>query len=537
MAELQLGTIRDAPDGKRYVFLGGESKDRDRWAIVPSPEAPANASPDFGQAMQQELGSRNALEKYNAGWGMLPTKAYLGLKGMMNPLTAGEQQNYQGQKAIGGTLPGALGDISSNLATMGPVYGKLFGATAGMTPTLRNLANIVGSGTLGAATGALTSPGERGSSALKEGLGAATGTALGTLATGVYKPALGSEAALMQGRGVPITPGMAGGASGKSLEDARRAINPSVAARQNDAIEKWNERYLINDPLEAAGLSPVQGAGHGALQEAQGKFSGAYQAAGKQPIVSDNVFISDLRNVIQNIAPDMTATARKSFMGQLKALGSTLSGQTTTAAIRQAENDLNGLARQASDANQSKLAEGYRGVAKTLEDLRGRQGSTTPALDLSYAKFSRVKDAAAMKGPMDTGIVSPDQMKSAIRAASDRGERAFGEALMQQDMAKAGQVLGPTIPPMGPGTAEKVLRNVGMPGAGLGVLGYGMASGNWWPAGIASALYGANKLAYTRPGVRALTGGYPWQQILTPEVLGMLAAGGGSAAGKLKEKK
>lgn len=491
-----------------HIFVGGNPNDKKNWKPT---------IPTMKQSMREVVSEAPAISRFNAGIGAFMDRAAYGAKGAFTDLTPQEQERLDLMKTVEATPAGMAGGVFGNILATSPLYSGL--ASAASRLPFSNALTIGGSGAIGAGVGALTNPGDRASGAMREGVGAAAGATLGSILGGFFKPRAGSEAAYLQKEGVPLTVGQSKAGLTRIMEDAGRAINPSVARRQLTGLAESN-RVIVNESLKMAGLPPVGGKGHELLKNAQRTFSNAYKALGGKRIHGDLTFLRESGKLAKDVTPDLTDDAAKAFTEQLRTTRRMLARDTTVSAYRQLEDDLNGLARAARNANQSRLAGGYEKLADLIEGMRGRQGAATPELDLGYAMFSRMKEAAASQGAMDTGVFSVGQLRSAVRAASDKQRRALGEALLQQRTALLQEPLGDALPVVGPGTAEKAIWMTAIPGAAA----TSAATGSPWPLAATAGLLGGNKLFYTPAMQRFMVGGYPWQKYITPGLRGALTA-------------
>jgi hypothetical protein len=495
-----------------YIFQGGDVKDQKNWKPV---------LPTMGESMKDEVASRGGWDKFWGGVGAKMDSYAYGAKGLFTDLPKEEQERVDLGKETRKTLPGAIGGAAVDVAATYPLFGTLTAQTARMGPLARDLTQIGGAGAIGGGAGAISNPGDRAGGAVREGLGAATGMGIAQGARGVWAPGMGSTADALQARGVRLTPGQSAGGFVKSVEDANRAINPSVGRRQGEAIADWNKTMLDD-------VSPtkVSGPGHEGMAEAQRAFGKAYDAAGTKILQGDGAYGQSLDDLVAVSKPYLTPDEAKVLADQISVAKQLAAGQKNTSAFRTFENSLSGKINDAKTSNQPMLAEAYSLLRQHMGSLRDRSGASTPQLDKDYAKFSRMKEASSMKGAMDDGVFSPDQLKSRVRAAGETGQLSRGDALLQKEAAEAAGVLGPTIPPVGPGTAEKLMLAGGLPSG----IGYALATGNWAPLAVGAGLFGANKLAYSPLGMNMLVGNNPMQRAIGPEWQAALAASGGALA-------
>lgn len=503
-------------DGWKYT--GGDPSEQKNWAYVERPVSLATS-------MRQELESRGGIEKFNAGIGASVDKAAYGLKKAVTGLTPEEQQTLDLGKQTLRTGPGIAGGITGDVlmtAAPGNAVGNLAAQVPG--PVARIGANVLGQGALGAGYGWLTSPDNRNLGATLGGAGGAAGGLIGGVLSGPFRPRVGSEAEQLAQQGVPLTAGQSMGGTLKKIEDSLRTMSSNVAKRQSEALERWGQN-VVDDALPSVQRSvsgspipsTVTGPGRNAIAEGAKVFDQAYDDIYSQvgKVTADQPLVSALTRTFRNYAPRLTRTDAAELMEQMRripgefAQNGTLDGR----AIRDVAKSYDALATQAANNGNGRLQEAYAATANALKDVVSRQrpqvANRLADVNDLYADFLRIQKAAGMQGA-EEGIFSPNQLKSAIRAMDRSADkRAFARGNARADLldeAERGvRVLGPTIPPIGPGTAEK--------------LAIPLAAQNFWttaPAVAAQGMY--------RPGVQAvLTGRAPWQAGITPEVQSSLA--------------
>jgi hypothetical protein len=512
MAKPMKGQIIDG-----YIFQGGDPNDQKNWKSV---------MPSMSESMAEELGGRNFLGKAAAGLGVAANRARFGAKGLVTELSPQEQERLAFDKQIGATGGGKVGSIAGDIAMQYLPMGSIAKAAGKLPGLLRTAGSILGPAAVGAGYGAVTSPGERAEGAVRGGLGAATGAALAHGASGIARPLAGSDAEFLMQQGARLTPGQVMGGVTKSAEDAARMINPSIAARQQEAIGDVN-RIAVNERLAAAGLSPAKGVGHKLIKEASDEFGQAYEAAGVKPIAADAQFSQGIQQIRATHAPFLTTKELDELDDLIRVSNNMTGGAKNSAAIRTFENELSAKATKA-DSNMKNALGSLKGE---IEGLRTRLGATTPQLDKPYAEFGRMKEAAAQN--MDTGLFTPGQVQKMVSKKSSVGQKATGKALMQEEMADLNKILGDTIPKVGPGTAEKAFWGTVVPGS----IATSVLTGSAIPAAATLGTLGASKAAYTPAGVQFMTGQYPWQQYLPPEVQAAIAASGGALWSNLQPRR
>lgn len=470
------------------------------------------------QSMQEEAATRTGPERFLAGAGGRFDRAAYALKKLTGALTPQEQNRSLYGQEMQRTPEGRWGGALANMAMTGPAFtaGGAGLAAAGLSGVLPQAA---GAGAIGAVSGALLEPENRAQASLAQGLGAATGSTIAGGMAGLARPAAGSAAQALQTEGVRLTPGQALGGTVKRLEDASKVVlDPSISQAQARASGDYF-KTLLNKATAGTGGSPVTRTGQEGLMQAGERFSRAYDRLESVPLI--------VRPASTSAAIDGIVKQAKGDVVDTGALGRVSSSvqnlvnrpKLTFGALRTKSRDLNAMAGKVDDPA---LARAYRAMSDELDDMRAASGAADPKLDLGYAQFKRLEDAAA--GAMSTGgVPSVGQLSQAIRRGSTTSQRARGMALLQKDIEQARGVLGETIPPMGPGTAEKLMLGAGIPAAAAYALNHpGMAA-------LILGGVGAGKAAYTPIGAQFLTGGYPWQRAMAP----MAGAAGGAAGGAL----
>ena len=530
--------IVDTPQGP-VQFPDGMSLEQMSAALrrmqPPGVKFPVSVGKQLTQeSMAQEMASRDPAERLKAGIMGAFDSAGLGLKKLMEGGQSLSPQEQNRQDMLGAMQSGGYGKAGSILgrgAITTPVFLGTGGLAAGALPAtgLTGTAIQAGvSGATGAGLGYALSPENRGQNAAIEGGGAVLGSLVGSGLAGLFRPKPGGAAALMQSQGVPITPGQAQGGMAKKFEDAAKLLNPGVTKAQQRSVAQWNYEQLKSVSPDPNAVSEV---GHEGIKQVQASFKAAYTAADKGvPIVPDPQFGQDATKTL--MAPGLTTDSTKKLAQQVEAARKLLAAKITAAgtfqspgadaaAVRQMENDLNSAAKNAFNSGDPGLGRGMSKLADALEALRARQGAATPQLDRQYAAFSVLKDAASRPGAWATGVWTPQHLATSVAQSSSKGQRAIGEALMQTEAATARNVLGTSIPEIGPGTAEKGILGVGIPAAAYAAL----TNPSAYPSLLAGAgLYGAQRAAYTPMGVSFLTGAYPWQQALPPGLVPGLGA-------------
>jgi hypothetical protein len=483
--------------------------------VVSAAKGPRSLS----ESMDEELSTRNPWDRFWGGVGASMDRAAYGAKSLFTDLSPAEKQRLDLNKQITSTPAGFMGGVSGDVAmTYGP-FGAVSGASS-LIPSVagRVGANVGGSAALGAGWGALTSPEDRAGGALAGGAGGAAGGLLGEVASGIFRPAAGSAARQLANEGVPLTVGQSVGGTARRIEDGLRAGSSGVARRQGEAVEAWSQNR-VNQTLPD-NAPPVGGTGRDAIQEGADSFNFAYDQAfgGMGRITPDQQLFTDLQAVVANYGPRLTQTDMTAMVEQLRRIGGEFNaGSLDGRALKDVRRSYQALAQEAFDAGNARLGEAYEATADALTGMATRQfpdaARQVAAVDARYADFLRVQRAAGKPGATG-GIFAPAQLKQSARdldKSVDKRAFARGNARMQPEAEVGEEVLGPTIPPVGPGTAEKMV--IPLASQNLAML---------WP------YLGAN-LAYTRPIQAGLTGRLPLQDMIDPSWQGALAAATASA--------
>jgi hypothetical protein len=525
MARYMQGQIIEGKGGKQYRFLGGDDTSPSSFEEVP-PVKPVTL-PTMGQSMEEELAGRPMHERLLAGGLGAFDKAAYGVKKLFTDLTPQEQNRLDAGKGTTATTAGKVGDVTTNLALSYPMFAKGVPAAMGLakSPLGQQALGILGAGAIGGGYGAVTNPENRVAGGVAGGLGAATGQAIGAGLTGPFAPVAGSSAAALRKEGVPLTIGQSQGGGALSWEDSLRGSSRSVAKRQGESIEKWSQNQVNKVmPPEATSVSgqPIQarvgGTGRDAIAEGAQKYDDVYDAAyakaGK--IQLDPPTQQGLDAIVQRnqggllIKSDMDALTEHVQRAKAEFGTGELSGRAIKTLVRSFDKP----AQDAYNSGNERLGSAYRAIQKEINDSLGRQfpdaASAIAPIDKKYAEFLRVQRAAGKPGAED-GVFSPDQLKQSIRDLDKSADkRAFARGHTVPDLLKqaeqAKEVLGPRLPPVGPGTAEKAIP--ALVGQNLG-----------------AAIPGALALGAYRPPVQNfMTGANSWQQGIDPAWMAAIAS-------------
>ncbi len=502
----------------------------------------------------------------------------------LNPFDSYSQKDAEADAALdkpltdssGGFWGGLAGDVALTAVPGGAISRGAQVATRALPKALQVAGSIGGAAAGGAATGAALTPEDFGKGATAGAIGGAAGDVGGRVLTkalgGVFANKVTPEARQLMDQGINV-PAWKAADSGFFRSTAERAkglpvVGPIMKMQEARAMEDYN-RVLVKDatpPLpvldDANGVlrwtpdKPVTTIGQPGMGELRQRFKDAYGAIYEgRTIPLDEQLVKDFGEIgsaaeryMPGAAPDVHGVMRRvsdtlrAGMEETPAVKSAIldaSGQPieTAAAAEGHAGVTNGNVQRAldiaDDAIQSAWRAGDAEKARVLEHVRDAvqavrarglppevQSMLAP-VNAAYANFKLLQRASGALGAVrQEGIVTPLQMTSAVKAndrSASKVATTEGRALGQQDAQRAQRVLGSELPEVGPGTAEK------------GMLGMMLINGGFM-APTTTALTAA---AMSRPGQRALMGGYGWQEIARkhPEVLADYLRSVGMGAG------
>jgi hypothetical protein len=502
----------------------------------------------------------SSLEKFRAGMGktMVDTGRGIAQRGIeaINALEnygilPKDERTAQSMREIQASVDEAA---KRDAPLMRTAAGKV-GAVAGAIPIGIATAPIPGGGTvagstaIGAAMGALQ-PTQTGESvarnaltgAIGGGAGGLIGKGIQVLARGPLSKGVTQESKALMQQGVRLTPGQAiqadkPGIVGKLVRGAEERakawpiVGPMIRSSERKAFQDWN-RVIAKEvaPDGFVPKTPKDAAIGDVVGEIADEFSNRYQnVLGKHFINLDDQFIDDMARLERKYSQLGTgAGGRGEFDLRMSELLDTLAPNNGFRGdqIKILEGQIREWKQSAFNRGNAPLGEAFEEVGKSLKNMIHRSlpkeaRKEIIPLDRQYAKFLRLQDASAMLGAQSQGLVTPRQLLSAVRRMDKtKGKRAFGRtrSLMQDEAQLANDILGNTLPDVGPGTAEKLIGYFG-PTAASGTMLYAEPTlGALWMA------------ATSRPGMKYMLGGYPGQEIagriaerITPSLASMAA--------------
>jgi hypothetical protein len=524
MARYMQGQVIEGRGGKQYRFLGGDDTNPSSFEEI-QPVKPVTL-PTMGQSMEEELAGRPTHERLlAAGLGAFDTAAY-GAKKLFTDLSPQEQNRLDAAKGTTATTAGKVGNVVTNLALSYPMFAKGVPAAMGLakSPLGQQALGILGAGAVGGGYGAVTNPDNRVAGGVAGGLGAATGQAIGAGLSGPFAPVAGSSAAALRKEGVPLTIGQSQGGGALSWEDSLRGSSRSVAKRQAESIEKWSQNQVNKVmPPEATSVSgkPIQahvgGTGRNAIADGAQKYDDVYDEAYGQigrltPDSALNYALDDIP--ARNRAPILLSEDAGNLAEQVARVRAELAEGVSGRSIKDLVKSLDKPAQDAFNAGNKRLGTAYRQLQDHIMEQAARQypdgAKAVKAIDAKYAEFLRVQRAAGKPGA-DDGVFSPDNLIQSIRDLDKSADkRTFARGHTVPDLLEQGQqakdILGPRLPPVGPGTAEKSIP--ALVGQNLG-----------------AAIPGALAFGAYRPSAQNfLTGANSWQQGIDPAWMAAIAS-------------
>ncbi len=384
------------------------------------------------------------------------------------------------------------------------------------------IANAARGATLAGGQAALYAAADRGtagerlsaaSRAARDPLTLAAGAAGGALATPrrakAPKP-VDQDVALLAREGVRMTPGQMRGGVSRAAEDAGTSqpfLGTAIEERRTEGLEDFT-RALARRALRPAGIDLPDDieAGTAAIRYAGDKLSEGYKAAiPSRMIRADPGFAEDVRTALANI--DTLTDASRARLASIldKRLTSRLpqTGQMDGALYKKIQSELDfevDRFASANDPDQRAMGDAIKEVQSALESAARRQdpafAARIDALDRGWSELGRLETAAAKSADL-SGIVTPKQYASAVRAGDNRVRRrgvARGEALSQDFAGAAVRVLPSQVPDSGTAARGAWGMMTAAPGAVGGALVGGAPGALVGIGGTAATLNAASRM-------------------------------------------
>ena len=388
---------------------------------------------------------------------------------------------------------------SANLFAQGSRLGNMArGATAaGLTGAAYTAADR------GTASERMQGAGRTARDPLTLGLGAAGG-AIAPAASRRPAREVRPEVRTLSEAGVEMTPGQMIGGPARQIEDAATSVpilGPSISAARRRGLESFN-RVVLNRALEPLGeeLPANVQIGHEATAYVGNRISRGYRdLLPEGGVRADPGFTDDVARLADDIQTLTPANAERlnniieqRLASRLGADGR-LTGQMYQRVMGEMETEAGRFSRS-TDADEQAIGNILQGVRTAVRDAAERQnprfGERIRQLNAAWANLTRAETAAAA-GKDPSGIFTPAQYDSAVKAGSDTVRRrgyARGEALGQDLSSAAKAVLPSTVNDSGTATRGAVSWVLGG--------GAGIAGGSMGLAGATAGL-GAASQAYS----------------------------------------
>ena len=412
-------------------------------------------------------------------------------------LTTGANAGYQR----------AMGEPTNDkMREGGVVVGQIGGSLPMAAAAPAGVLGAIGSGL---ASGAVTSRANTTEGFVKDtGIGGALGGAgkiAGNVLGRVVSPTLRPEVKALADRKIPMTLGQMAGGVAQSMEDAATSI-PFVKNLVLGARERGQDAFRRAAVDEA--LAPIDvklpdsvETGFKAMRFAKDTFNKGYnRVLGAMKVAADTDFATGLAALDQKAASygSGVADSLKAFLASEvvpKFRNGVMAGDDFKVLDRELRKRIMSYSKSttAADIQTKELLEGLRA---TIRDSAARTSGSKladelDALDSAYANYVPLRDAASKaKG----GNFSPAQLDTSVRIADrsvGKGNKAMGEARMQDLSDAAREVLPSTTG--NSGTADRLFAAALMSGQ----IPLSMISPQ------ALAVPSLLSLAYTKPGQRA----------------------------------
>lgn len=466
-----------------------------------------------------------------------------------------QEQVEQGKAFVAeGGKAAKAGEIAGDVAiTAVPAMRAMRGVqVAGrVLPKAAALANpYVAAGISGAGTGYVFAPEDKEKAAGAGAIGGILGEGLGRVLTktigGLFSRGVTPEAKQLMDEGVNVPLWKANESPVlRNLAERAKAlpVTGTLMKQQEAAAIRDYNRTLVKGatpPLpvldEASGVlrwvqpkqAEVKEVGQEGMRKLAERFNQAYDAVYEgRRIPIDDAFGNEVSQIAR-ATEAYTPGAAADVGGAIRRMNDTLrAGTETTRTVspivdvagnpfasetlghagvsnqnfKRALDQLNDSVTSAWRAGDAERAQALELVRDAVTGLRQRglppevQSMLRPVND-AYANYKLLQRASASMGAVrNEGIVTPLQMTNAVKAldkSAGKARTTQGTARGQQAAQNAQKVLGSELPEVGPGTAEK-----------LALMGGAYTLG---PAGMAGLAL------LTRPGQRALQGGYGFQE-------------------------
>lgn len=346
-------------------------------------------------------------------------------------------------------------------------------------------------------------------------VGMGVGNVLGRAVQRIQRPlrAANRVSAEQVAAGVPLTPGQYANGATRWVEDRMSAlplIGPQIKARQADAFNEWNKQ-LLQKVTNLVDGPAIKAAGNGGFEEVGQVFSKAYDALDEMRLpLNDEIAQSILSLAGKRGSADYVGKAAVDESLQFLSKRSTegfdvMSGAGYRGLRKQLKAALKTARRENDEIGEDVIGELLDGI-KTLapKDFLAR----LDAADRGYGQLETLRRAGTYKGASEAeGVFTPGELMQAVRGRGGRAGRravAEGRAPLQREATEAASTFGASKP----GILEPTINPL-------------VAAGSFLAApGSTTTAMALAPAAYTKPGVKYLTGQNKWQK--SEELAGVL---------------
>jgi len=521
-------TFVTSPDGRRVKVTHPDGATQEQilsYARQKLGDVAPAYNPDRNRIPTKEEQREKIAENFEVGGISIPRPLAEGATGLVERAKEIGTLGMGGDKQVKDVLEGsgaavaggAIPDIASLLA--GGAALRAGGGALTSAPKVAKVLSAAGRGLSGApknvleatlpaaAYGAATSE-DRVGGALGAGLGSALGYGISKGVAGALSPNVSPDVALLNEKGVRLTPGRIKGGALQRTEDALTSIPLLGDTIKNANVRSMQDfnRATINDALEIVGekLDPSTQVGRDAIAEASRKIGQRYDdILEKMPVKLDGQAQQEIDRIFGMI-DSFDKSYRDWTIRQLKGpIASKFENPTQTALgqdfkvlMRQLRDTYKNAIRTNKPAFEQEAGKAIREVYLALERAAARQNpdlaGALKATDRAYAALSRIRDASEYAGAKD-GVFTPAMYLRSIKSSAEGNSFSEGRAFGQPFAEAAANVLPQSVPDSG---------TIGRAAVGLGA---GAATGMLSPQ-LIGPLAGAGALtaAYTQPGQAVL---------------------------------
>lgn len=378
----------------------------------------------------------------------------------------------------------------------------------------------------------------------------------------VLSPQVSKLVQALLDKGVRLTPGQISGGWSQKLEDGLTHlpfVGTSITNAKNQSLSDFNrgaineglaplsvlKNYGLNVPTKLPDSAP---SGHDAIKFAKSTLGDAYDAILPQATFrADQPFAENLSKIygMSGDLPGKEAAYLQDYLSKYVIQPISKNGALTGEGYKQIYSKLGTDARKYATSTDTFQRDIGSGIKQTQQEMRDALYRGNPeiqpaldAIDQGYAHF-KVAEGAAAKAT--EGIFSPAQLATASKAGATQGQKAVGNALLQNYADAGRKVLPSTVGDSGTPIRTLIQNGVaGLLGGGAGAAA--MAHGvipSMESIAMAAPMIAALRGAYTQKGsqfiTKAITGNRPDYMQTIAKVLAQMKgpatyAGAASAA-------